>query len=181
MTSARTTVASLDLFLNHGIKAAPHEEGLLGRITFSPPCIDVFRQPEYHEARDRFTLAHELAHYLLGHEKFVNQEWCDRAEVSLNMLQRSMETDIDRLEWQANYFASCLLMPRDSFLVRYAIVWSKLDLRKIAGRPAIFIDHQPCNIATLRTVLAALVKTFCVSRQAAEVRLRELNLLVDRR
>lgn len=47
--------------------------------------------------RARFNLAHELAHVVLHSDVEINSK------------------NIDRIEKQANYFASCFLMPRNSF------------------------------------------------------------------
>jgi Restriction endonuclease/IrrE N-terminal-like domain len=48
----------------------------LGRIQFEPLIIDLYNQDVHHLGRDRFTLAHELAHHLLGHGAYSAH--CDR-------------------------------------------------------------------------------------------------------
>lgn len=174
-------VSKFGLVVNRGIKPNDQERHLLGRIRFSPLCIDVFRQSEVHESRDRFTLAHELAHYLLGHGRYMIQECCDSGDESLASMKGPMLTDIDRLEWQANYFASCLLLPRDRVVVRYTAMWNKLGLRTIAGRPIMLVDRQQSNIANFEAMTEGIASAFCVSRQAATIRLQDLNLLIDRR
>ena len=52
-----------------------------------------------------FTLAHELGHFLL--HKDTNNFRIDLEDYS--------ESDPDNQETEANYFASCLLMPKDKF------------------------------------------------------------------
>ena len=55
------------------------------------------------EGRRHFTIAHELGHYFLCHE-LKNGQCFDT-----NILEDG--TAIDTIEREANYFASCLLMP----------------------------------------------------------------------
>lgn len=45
----------------------------LGRIRFAPLHIEIFGHSVPNGARDRFTLAHELAHYLLDHGRYLTQ------------------------------------------------------------------------------------------------------------
>lgn len=59
----------------------------------------------HHKNRQRFTLAHELGHYFLHRDR---GEFVDKA------LFRS-ETEQDALEYDANKFASILLMPEEAF------------------------------------------------------------------
>jgi len=56
--------------------------------------------------RDRFTISHELGHYFL-HSK--------QGEVSLVAYRRGS----GRCEWEANWFAAALLMPRKRFKREY--------------------------------------------------------------
>lgn len=55
--------------------------------------------------RDRFTLAHELGHYVLHYL------WTDRQGERLMALRRGS----DRIEWEANWFAAAFLMPEGEF------------------------------------------------------------------
>ena len=48
--------------------------------------------------RDRFTLSHELGHYLLHSDNWKKKLWAARQ-------------DSNRLEWEANWFAAGFLMP----------------------------------------------------------------------
>ncbi len=91
-------------------------------------------------ARRRFTLAHEIAHFLL-HRAFLDDALTD------DRMYRSRLGDV--MERQANRLAAQLLMPAN--LVRVA--WN----------------------AGARDV-ASLARTFDVSGQAMEIRLRELGL-----
>jgi len=60
------------------------------------------------------------------------------------------EDDIRHLEWQANYFASCLLLPRDSFVASVFEKARQMDLRD-RGHGLIFLDHsQSTPVTTMR-------------------------------
>lgn len=69
--------------------------------------------------RDRFTIAHELGHLFLhyplvqqahgAHVKMVATRWVDSANV-----------DLQRAEWEANWFSAAFLMPEMEFRQSYS-------------------------------------------------------------
>lgn len=61
-------------------------------------------------SRDRFTLAHELGHYVLHYL------W-DSERVGNRMM--ALRRGSDRIEWEANWFAAAFLMPKDRFEREY--------------------------------------------------------------
>lgn len=74
------------------------------------------------EQRQRFTLAHELAHYYLGHGDQI-----DRTE----NLYRNSDKYLPHLEREANQFAAEILMPR--LAVNYMISHEKVfDIPELA-------------------------------------------------
>jgi Zn-dependent peptidase ImmA (M78 family) len=85
-----------------------------------------------------------------------------------------------QLEWQANYFASCLLVPRDVLAASALRQALYLDLRD-RGHGLIFVDAQPANIENYYLVTTALMKVFAVSRTTIDIRLKALGLLNDSR
>ena len=73
------------------------------------------------KVRRRFTIAHELGHYELHKEKsdlFVDKEFIYRSQHSAHTVDHQV------MEHEANYFASCILMPTDQ-------VRKELDKRDI--------------------------------------------------
>ena len=75
---------------------------------------------EMEEARLRFTQMHECAHQVLhanyfrrlGDKDTNSHTLCRRDEIENNNAKAlSQWSDIDRMEWQANYLASAFLMP----------------------------------------------------------------------
>lgn len=96
--------------------------------------------PHYTSAsRDRFTIAHELAHYFL-HYRYAGLS----GEASFQRGSRS------RAETEANVFASSLLMPEESF----RRVW--VDNAGDQWKVAIHFDVSPAA-ATVRAQVLAMV------------------------
>jgi Zn-dependent peptidase ImmA (M78 family) len=62
-----------------------------------------------HPNRKRFTIAHELAHYILDHKTEDHLDW----QFSILRRDETSSTASDVQEIEANAFAACLLMPRD--------------------------------------------------------------------
>lgn len=150
-------------------------EEILGSITFDPLRIEILSQPETPQ-RQRFTLAHELSHHLLQHEKYLRREICQESDFCLEGGSWSQDSEVGRLEWQANYHASCLLLPRKQFLHAFSVVTAELGIVNKGFGP-LFVDSQPCNVRNLYSVLRRLGAQFEVSRSVVRIRLEELRLL----
>ena len=123
--------------------------------------------------RYRFTVAHEAGHSCL-HTDYSLRNCPDaaaaRSEGEPALIRCRVEnfafrkplgewTDADWLEWQANHFASSLLMPRSMVF--------RLVNRDNDKRDEIWAAASICRVANV----------FEVSRQAAEIRLRDVGLL----
>lgn len=131
--------------------------------------IDSSLNEKNQEHRYRFTLAHECSHMYL-HSSFFYQDEnqlslfsennkagfieCRSSIEILNCKPRNQWTDLDTIEWQANYLGAALLMP-------------KIMVEKLSDR----------------TEKAALVRsisnTFNVSEESAYYRLRDLGIWQD--
>lgn len=83
-----------------------------GRSTSNPPRIilreDIYEKMCNWDGRSRMTAAHELGHYLLHSSKKPLNRMNAPNVVQLYRNNKSMSA-----EWQANYWASCFLMPKD--------------------------------------------------------------------
>jgi Zn-dependent peptidase ImmA (M78 family) len=153
------------------------ERGILGRIAFKPAEIVVFDDPTS-LYRWRFTLAHELGHLLLGHGAYMESECVDTKDVDTEDYRDLESDDIARLEWQANYFASCLLLPRNALITSTIEQARLLDLRD-RGHGLIYLDHQPVNTRNYYLLTSALTARFAASRTALKIRLKTIGLLND--
>lgn len=154
----------------------------LARITFEPLAIELFDMPCSNARRDRFTLAHEIAHLLLGHGKHMKAEWREDVDNEDDNIEgiRDDGTALKRMEIQANYLASCLLMPRERFKKAF---YEQLQIRGIynKGFGLLFVDKQECNLNTYYAVTAQLMMQFGASRAAVTIRLAGLGLINDAR
>lgn len=151
----------------------------LGEISFAPLQITIYQSDEQNIGRDRFTLAHELAHHFLGHGKYMLKDAFSEDDLSLKRTTLKGSA-IARLEFQANYFASSLLMPRANFLKDFQALASHLGLVN-RGYGALYVDDQPCNIQNFKIITNCLMRQYAVSRKAVAVRLESLDLLKDQR
>jgi hypothetical protein len=150
----------------------------LGRISFSPLEILVYRQLVPNSGRERFTLAHELAHHLLSHGKYMAGESCDESDFKLKRDADSMSPDIVRMEYQANVFAACLLMPKAFFIADFRQIAERLHIPN-RGYGELYLDGQPCNYRNYEWVTRELMSRYGVSRVATTIRLESLGLLRD--
>lgn len=152
-------------------------EAILGSANFDGKRIDINHHSNKH--RERFTIAHEIGHFVLGHGAVLRSE----AVLAQDLFERptsNLGTDIARLELQANYFASKLLMPRAEFKVTTLALCQTLGFQD-RGHGLVFVDDQPCNYAPYQRLLAGLQAHFEVSKQVIEIRLERLGLLNDQR
>jgi Zn-dependent peptidase ImmA (M78 family) len=170
--------------LNNGLlfKEIPVDgNGLLGRISFNPTQIEVFSSSEESgEGRFRFTIAHELGHYFLNHGIFFKHE--NLIESSFLAYEEKLQhaSSFARLEYQANYFASCLLLPKFAVMEELALVANSLNLR-LRGGHIIYIDNQECNRIMLESITSRLARRFKTSKQAVYIKLLNYKLIVDGR
>lgn len=121
----------------------------------------------------RFTLAHEMGHALL-HERFASTETNMQAykeqgnqrrlEDSADRFgireKRELQTSYDWIEWQANAFASALLMPKS--LIRQT-------------RNLVFSERAP-YMEFLNELCITVMDVFKVSHTAAFYRLKEMDI-----
>ena len=100
-------------------------------------------------ARRRFTIAHELAHYVL--HKSSNEKLYAHRNIG----------EVTEEEQEANLFASCILMPKSLIMAA---------LKKL--------DEDFLGDVTSHAKIMFISSRFAVSRAAAEVRLKQLNFIV---
>lgn len=152
------------------------QSSVLGKITFKPLEIKIYQSTNNTKERERFTLAHELGHYLLAHSKYMAAEYLDEEDLDIENPTELGVTDIMRMEWQANYFASCLLLPTTPFAADFFNVTESLGLRN-RGFGALYLDEQQCNLESFYRVTHTLKTQYKVSREVVKLRLKKLGLL----
>ena len=150
---------------------------ILGSANFRNRSIEINLHDNAH--RERFTLGHEIGHFCLSHEKYFLSETTIENDLFFGE-GKSSRFNIERLERQANIFASMLLLPENNFVPLFAEISQELGYRD-KGHGLIFVDDQRCNYGPYNRMLGALSDHFEVSKQAIEVRLKRMGLVNDER
>jgi Zn-dependent peptidase ImmA (M78 family) len=149
---------------------------ILGKITFDPLEIRIYRGTEHTKDREKFTLAHELGHYLLAHSRYMTGEYVEEVDLDVENPINLGVKDIMRMELQANYFASCLLLPTSQFVAEFFSVAESFGLRD-RGFGVLYLDEQPCNLESFYNITYILKTKYQVSREVVKLRLKRLGLL----
>lgn len=135
------------------IRLSPLDDELSGMIFVKDGVPIIGVNALHHPNRQRFTIAHEIAHLELHRQAIETEVHVDKTFPVL-MRGPMAATGTDALEREANLFAAELLMPRD-FLER-----------ALAGQAFDIDDERP---------LEDLARKFRVSKQALEYRIRNLT------
>jgi Zn-dependent peptidase ImmA (M78 family) len=135
--------------LGIAVQVVPLDDHLSGMAFTKDGHSVIVVNASHHPNRQRFTLAHELAHHVL-HKDYLNEN----VHVDTTVLARNERSSagIDIKEIQANAFAAELLMPQT-------------QLRRL-GKVDVNDDVK----------LAELARTFKVSSSAMAIRLENLQL-----
>jgi Zn-dependent peptidase ImmA (M78 family) len=151
---------------------------VLGFISFETSTITISKIGNHNEHRMKFTIAHELGHILLDHSNYLNKEYYAENDIEDGGYDIINVKEIRKLEWQANYFASSLILPKDPFLNEFFKLLEMEDIRN-KGYGALYVDSQQCNINHYYIVTNRLREKFSVSRKAISIRLKNLGFLND--
>ncbi len=180
---------------------------ILGAMFFDEKriVIDESLDPEENPAREgryRFTLAHEGGGHWRLHRSLYARDPMQAAQFggssAPSVICRSIQAN-ERVEWQANFYASCLLMPRNLVFRSWKREFGDLELRElieISGGPEDYdreieeIDPEVKQLlrekmSSLRDpaemlseeIVRPLAEQFGVSPIAMRIRLEKLGLL----
>lgn len=152
--------------------------GVLGTITFEPNEIKIFPNAHSSFSQQKFTLAHELGHLLLDHGKYLVSEYCLDSDFDFENPVELGIKDIIRMEWQANYFASCLLLPKGQFVEDFMRLRNKYDIID-RGFGLLYLDEQKSNINNYYRISDELLRKYEVSRRVIKISLKRLGLLKE--
>lgn len=152
-------------------------DNYLGKIEFNPLCIKISNKARVDNNRWRFTLAHEIGHLIL-HSKLLkdrlNEKSDDEATLSLKYSHSKKHTE--KLEIQANLFASYLLLPEKLLINVVKSLFKEYRIHK----NCLFLDNQRVNQLEVYEILQKISSMFHVSIESIKIRLIKLNLLVDK-
>ncbi|WKN41241.1 ImmA/IrrE family metallo-endopeptidase [Tunicatimonas pelagia] len=128
--------------------------------------------------RELFILAHEFGHYILHSKLKIGQttyENFEDAKMNFRTGKYDLQNPKNWIEWQANQFASSLVLPRACIL---AWLWRCQDERGL-GRGKLYVDDQYDNQRTFFEIIERLAYIFNVTKTSIIYKLREMNLLEE--
>lgn len=158
------------------------------REVFIDQSLDPEENPHL-EGRYRFSLGHEIGHWQLHREYLTPRKkqpsLIDMADEP-NVVCRKSEAG-SPMEWQADYFASTLLMPKTFIFAEWHRLTSGYDPivyeggKRLHGedhpRPGMMLGSGPLSSLMFDGIAKRLSPMFKVSVQAMRIRLEKLGLL----
>lgn len=117
--------------------------------------------------RKNFTIAHELGHYFLSHHLTTNAFYCCEDEI---MEEHQTSNSI---EAEANYFASCFLMPEAK--VKPAFLRMLQNSRRAKIKDYLYVKND-YTFSIWCGIRGDLMKRYGVSEAALRYRLKQLKL-----
>jgi len=144
-------------------------------------CVNDSLARNQDEGRLCFTYAHEIGHWVL-HRKFLkNNEISDKSRQSVFCRSKDAKKPI---EWQADYFASCLLMPQDYIEDAWKKTYGPAPLviynEKGMINGPLYIDPCVDNWHLIAEIVMHAGNFTNVSKQAMIIRLQELGLIQNK-
>jgi Zn-dependent peptidase ImmA (M78 family) len=128
--------------------------------------------------RHLFVLAHEVGHYVLHRNLRIDQVSYDSfSDPEYNFRTNKYELNNPKhwIEWQANCFASALVVPAVPLVVRLYIYQEELGTR----RGKLYVDDQYVNVQTYRELIKKLAYFFDVSRTTVVYKLKDMDCIIN--
>lgn len=149
----------------------------IGSINFDDRTINILTSIKGHYQRERFILAHELGHHFLNHSEYIQKDkYSENTRLLNNEGIEVRFIDIQIMEWQANFFASCILLPIPQITMSMNELLHKYDIRD-RGFGRLYVDQQKENRETFNIILQQISSEYRVSKKAVEIRLKDLDYL----
>jgi len=117
--------------------------------------------------RKHFTIAHELGHYFLQHQLHQNSVFCNSNDI---VEEGHQQNPIER---EANYFASCLLMPEEKIKPAFIAILANVSRYKIQD---FLLVRNDFTFGIWVGIRNQLIKRYGVSEAALRYRLQQLKL-----
>lgn len=135
---------------------------LCGKIMYIDGDPVIFYNADHNHRMINFTIAHELGHYFLKHLENEKSEI-----VCINRDLQKSDDSRDKREVEANFFASCLLMPFNLVqpVFKDFMEWN----RRYNG--VLYVDKQPSNFADYKACIMRMQVHFYVSQTVIRYRL----------
>jgi hypothetical protein len=170
-------------FFTDDLGSLPGGQKILGVFTVAPFTIRVCASVEAWSPPFRRTLAHELGHLVLhrnmiGDGKYISREKpvVDTAE-QLRYRETAELSDLGWVEWQANEFSMCLILPRRFLQILVVSIQNELGIKKNLG--TMYLDDQPCNRHDCKRIVGRIAEISGAKDTLIWRRLRFLGILED--
>ncbi|MCT3845068.1 ImmA/IrrE family metallo-endopeptidase [Elizabethkingia anophelis] len=158
----------------HQLKVTYHDNSnLLGYCNIENNLISL-NQEIKGTKRELFILCHEFGHFKLHQNLLIDQFTYNNfqeSEYNFKIGKHSLKNPKHWIEWQANYFAIGMILPKTSIL---AMLW-KNQQRLGLNKGKLFLDDQKENYLNYQNVLFRLSEYFNVTRPNILYRLKELK------
>jgi len=144
-------------------------------------CINERLLEQNSEGRMIFTCAHEVGHWVL-HRQYADVQ--TRQGSDHEVIVCRTRNARKRIEWQADYFAGCLLVPQREVVNAFHEAFERdslvlHNLKSSIGPPVTFVDPCVENWPYIAGMVCEEGGFTNVSRHAMVIRLQELGLLVN--
>ena len=143
---------------------------MLGKLQITDNSVYVNSSVKTNLKRRNFTIAHEIGHWYL-HSQLLKD--------SIESFGDTLETTgfagktEQRLEIQANHFASVLLIPKEIIQNELGEILEKYDVRRLP----IYVDTQKCNLNNYHMIVGEFAQKHNLSKKVVAYRLMDLKLL----
>ncbi len=128
--------------------------------------------------RHLFILAHEYGHFHLHQKLQIGQNSYDQfsdSEYNFRKNSHDLKNPKNWIEWQANYFASSLLLPKPQFLARLWKTQDSLQLR----RGKYYLDDQFHNRQDFMELTKKMAYFFNVTKTSIIYKMYDMELLIN--
>lgn len=128
-------------------------------------------------ARYGFMLAHEIGHVVLHNKLSISQEFYESFsdhKFSYRLKRGDFSNERHALEWQANRFASSLLMPEIVFRLACRIVFKKRGRREFEP---LYVDNTKHSQDDFHYITGYLALYFNTTKTSVIYRMSQFNLL----
>lgn len=161
----------------------PTGERILGMFTVDPLTIHVSSLLPIWSPPFQRTLSHELGHLVLhrkmiGNGKYISSKKpiVDTAK-QLRYRENAELSDLGWVEWQANEFSMCLILPRRYLQTLVFAVQMEFGIKRNLG--TLYLDDQPCNKRDCHRIVEGIVGMSGAKEDLLWRRLRFLGILED--
>lgn len=158
---------------------------ILGKVSFRRQTL--FLDVSLNDKRKvafRFTAAHEIGHWVLHRHNWKNIRLDEQPQASgefvddeTSLCKLDQKSPRDWLEFQANVFASSMVMPRIPF--QKAVEQSQREMGITRNLGVVYLNDATYSTRDFQELSARLSHTFDVSKESVRIRLKTLQLLID--